>query len=191
MQAATLPAAARDADRVTLNVCSLKAKDPQVVPVTGGDYYLVRFPYGAAESFDPHNMHPASQPVGGASTYPDARSGLIWPVTAGWGSLTAMVFWEAGSATEYRAQFVRDPLNLTTGADSTATVDDDPTPGGQYRHYAHEMFVFPNTPIGLMIKHSGSSPLNITLAEFKLAIQDDVAAMPSPPPLLPGKSFPG
>src|ERR1044072_8858907 len=136
-------------------------------------------------------MHPAAQPVGGASTYPDARSGLIWPITAGWGSLTAMVFWAAGSSTEYRAQFVRDPLNLTTGADSTATVDDSPTPGGQYRHYAHEIFVFPHTPLRLMVKHSGSSPRNITLAELKLAIQDDVAAMPPPPPLLPGRSFPG
>jgi hypothetical protein len=160
------------------------------VPVLGTDYYLIRFPYGAAESFDPHNMHPANQPTGATSSYPDARSGLIWPAVSGWGWLTAMVFWEAGNASEYRARFVRDPLNLTTGYNSTATVDDDPTPGGQYKHYEHEMFVHPSTPIGLMVKHSASSPLEVTFAELKLAIEDDVAECPPPPSLLPGKTLP-
>lgn len=176
---------------MTLHVCSLKVEDPQPIPVSGSDYYLLRFPYGTAESFDPHDMHPSTQPTGTASAYPDARSGLIWPAVSGWGSLTAMVCWDAGNATEYRARFVRDPLDLTTGFDSTATVDEAPTPGGQFKHYAHEMFVYPNTPIGLMVRHSASSPIKVTLAEFKLAIEDNVAAMPPPPPLLPGKTFPG
>lgn len=174
---------------MTLRICSLKVDSPQTVPVTGTDYYLVRFPYGGGESWDPHNMHPANQPIGGTSAFPDARSGLIWPSVSGWGWLTAMVYWEAGNATEYRARFVRDPLNLTTGYDSTATVDHDPTPGGQYRHYQHEMFVHPVTPIGLMVKHSGPAPLDITLAEFKLAVEDNVSNMPLPPSLLPGKTF--
>lgn len=174
---------------MTLHICSLKVEDPQTVPVLSSDYYLIRFPYGSAESWDPENMHPAAQPTGTTSSYPDPRSGLIWPSVSGWGWLTAMVFWDTGSASEYRARFVRDPLNLTTGFDSTATVDDSPTPGGQYRHYQHEIFVHPNTPIALMVRHSASSPVKVTLAEFKLAIEDNVANMPFPPPLLPGKTF--
>lgn len=152
---------------------------------------MVRFPYGGAdESWDPHNMHPAAQPDGAKSSFPDQRSGLIWPSCSGWGTLTAMVFWAAGDATEYRAQFVRDPLSLTTGANSTATTDDVPTPGGQYRHYTHEMFVHANTPVAFVVRHSSPRPMTITLAEFKLAIEDNVDPMPGPPPLLPGKAFP-
>jgi hypothetical protein len=123
-------------------------------------------------------MHAPAQPDGGQSSYPDERSGLIWPAVSGWGWLTAMIFWEPGNASEYRCRFVRDPLDLAGGYDSTATTDDDPTPGGQYRHYCHEMFVHPGTPIGLMVRHSASASLNVTLAEFKLAIESDVAPAP-------------
>lgn len=162
-----------------LYVCSLKVDRVQTAPA-GDSYYLVRFPYGAdQESFDPHNMHPAAQPDGKTSAWPDTRSGLIWPSVSGWASLTAMVFWEAGSGSEYRARFVRDPLGLTTGLDSTATTDDAATPGGQYRHYCHEIFVHPGTPLGLMVRHPAPGGLDITLAEFKVAIQDDVAAAPA------------
>lgn len=164
---------------MSLYVCSLKVESPQAVPA-GDSYYLVRFPYAAAqESYDGHGMHATVQPDGVVSAFPDKRSGLIWPAVSGWGSLTGMVFWEAASASEYRARFVRDPLSLTTGLDSTATVDDPPTPGGQYKHYCHEMFVSTGTPIGLMVRHSGSGPVDITLAEFKLAVETNVA---SPPP---------
>ncbi|MEW9530674.1 hypothetical protein [Microbispora sp. NPDC049125] len=176
---------------MTLHICSLKVETAQAVPVLASDYYLLRFPYTVSdESWDPHNMHRPTQPGGAVSTFPDARSGLIWPTVSGWGCLTAMVYWDAGSSSEYRARFVRDPLSLTTGYDSTATTDDAPTPGGQYRHYSHAMFVHPNTPIGLMVRHAASTPLAVTLAELKLAIEDNVTAVPPPPPLLPGKTFP-
>lgn len=161
---------------MALYVCSLKVDKPQTVPA-GPDYYLIRFPYdNVSESYDPHGMHASEQPDGGRSTYPDPRSGLIWPCVSGWGWLTGMVFWEAGSSNEYRARFVRDPLGLATGLDSTATTDEAPTPGGQYRHYCHEIFVHPGTPIGLMVRHAASGGLDVTLAEFKLAIQTDVAS---------------
>lgn len=175
---------------MSLYVCSLLMDGTLAVPVAGDDYYLVRFPYGAAESWDPHNMHTSVQPRSVTSVYPDQRSGLIWPTCSGWATLTAIVFWEPGTSSEYRARFVRDPLNLTTGYDSTATTDEAPTPGGQYKHYSHQMFVHPNTPVGFMVKHAASSPLDITLAEFKMAIDPDVAVMPDQPPLLPGKLFP-
>ncbi|MFI6878068.1 hypothetical protein ACIBL6_31965 [Streptomyces sp. NPDC050400] len=141
-------------------------------------YHLVRFPYAAAEeSYDPWKMHdPAGG--GGTSTYPDARSGLIWPSHDGWGTLSALVFWKADSrATEYRARFVRDPLNLSTGYDSTATTDISATGGGQYRSYTWQMFVHPGTPVGLKISaRSGDKGITVplVLAEFKLAIETDV-----------------
>ncbi len=160
---------------MTLHVCSLKVDRPQLVPA-GPNYWLVRFPYDASsESYDPEGMHAVLQPDGATSTYPDARSGLIWPSVAGWGWLTGMVFWEEGVSNEYRARFVRDPLGLTTGFDSTATTDEAATPGGQFRHYCHEMFVQPGTPIGLMVRHAASSGLEVILAEFKVAIETDLA----------------
>lgn len=155
-----------------LYVCSLKVEQAQTVPV--GDYYLVRFPF-TGQPYDPHRMHASQQPDGVLASYPDPRSGLIWPARTGWGWLTAMVFWESGNATEYRAQFARDPLNLTTGIDTTGTTDQAPTPGGQYKHYDHQIFVHPQVPLGLRVRHSAKSPLRITLAEFKLAIETDVA----------------
>ncbi|MFB9880960.1 hypothetical protein ACFFMN_23660 [Planobispora siamensis] len=174
---------------MTLYVCSLKVTKAQTVPVDP-DYHLVRFPYGAAESWDPHNMHPATQPDGTVSLHPDARSGLIWPCVAGWASLIGIVFWEAGQSSEYRGRFIRDPLSLTTGYDSTATRDDAPTPGGQYKTYHHEMVVHPRTPVGFAVRHNATSPLDITLAEFKVAIETGVAAIPEPPPYLVGRSLP-
>lgn len=150
-------------------VCSLIVDEPQTIPADGA-YHLVRFPYGAAESYDAHGMHQAQQPDGEQSTYPDARSGLIWPSVDGWGSLTAMVFWEAGDYTEVRDRFVRDPLNLAGGYDSTATEDHARTPGGQYRHKHHEMFVHPGTPLGFLVRHNARTATRITHAQFKLAI---------------------
>jgi len=163
---------------MSLYICSLKVEKSQTIPV-GPDYHLIRFPYDATgESSDPHGMHSPLQPDGVTSTYPDARSGLIWPALSGWGSLTAMVFWEAGNATEYRARFVRDPLSLAGVPDPTATTDDAPTPGGQFKHYCHQIFVSAGTPLGLMVRHSASGPLDVTLAEFKLAIETNIAAAP-------------
>ncbi|WP_338694843.1 hypothetical protein V2W30_08100 [Streptomyces sp. Q6] len=150
----------------------------QAIRYDSDGYHLVRFPYAAAEeSYDPWKMHdPAGG--GGASKYPDARSGLIWPSHHGWGTLSALVFWKADSrATEYRARFVRDPLDLSTGYDSTATTDTAATGGAQYRAYTWQMFVHPGTPVGLKIAaRSGDTKLAvpIMLAEFKLSIETDV-----------------
>jgi len=152
-----------------VHVCSLIVNEPQTIPADGA-YHIVRFPYGDAESYDAHGMHQTRQPDGGTSAYPDERSGLIWPALDGWGSLTAMVFWASGDYTEVRDRFVRDPLDLSTGYDSTATEDHARTPGGQYRHKHHEMFVHPRTPVAFLVRHNGSAPVRITHAQFKLAI---------------------
>jgi hypothetical protein len=80
------------------------------------------------------------------------------------------MYWDAGGYSELRDRFVRDPLDLTTGYDSTCTEDHPPTPGGQYRAKTWGMFVHPGTPIGLLVKHDASKAVNLTFAEFKLAI---------------------
>ncbi|MGY0487520.1 hypothetical protein [Streptomyces sp. WG-D5] len=163
-------------------VCSLKYEPtrsgPQSVVYDDDGYHLVRFPYESTEeSYDPWKMHdPAGG--GGTSKYPDARSGLIWPSHDGWATLSALLFWGADTrATEYRARFVRDPLGIGTGYDSTATTDISPTGGGQFRSYTWQMFVHPGTPVGFKVSaRTSASPLKvpITLAEFKMAIHTDV-----------------
>ena len=147
-------------------VCSLLAST-QTIPVTS-DYYLVRFPYGT-ESYDERGMHNPDQPDGVVSAYPDARSGLIWPQHHAWAALYALLYWEADDYTELRDRFVRDPLNLSTGYDSTCTQDRAITPGGQYIAKTWGMFVHPETPIGLMVRHNASTPVKLELAEFKIA----------------------
>ncbi|MPY61171.1 hypothetical protein [Streptomyces spongiae] len=145
-------------------------------------YHLVRFPFdGKGESYDPWKMHDPAHGGTKPSAYPDQRSGLIWPSHDGWGVVSAMVFWEADPrAIEYRARFVRDPLNSTKdGYDSTATNDSTITRGGQFRTYLWQMFVHKGTPLGLKVSARGLKDARIktaiTLAEFKLAIHTDVA----------------
>lgn len=158
-------------------VCSLKADVPQDIPADGR-YHLVRFPYGV-ESYDVHGMHEPVQPDGVVSTDGDDRAGLIWPAVAGWASLYAMAQWAPGDYTELRDRFVRDPLDLTTGFDSTATEDYPPTVGGQYRAKAWGMFVTPGTPLGLMVRHNAIGPVGLTLAEFKMVIHADPCPTPA------------
>ncbi|MFD9442175.1 hypothetical protein [Streptomyces sp. NPDC060001] len=169
---------------MSIVVCSLKW-DASVLktrkPTYDSDgYHLVRFPYGSSgESYDPWKMHDPFHGGSVASKFPDARSGLIWPSHEGWGVVSALVFWEADErAEEYRARFVRDPLNLSTGYDSTATTDIAPTRGGQYRSYMWQMFVTPGVPLGFKVSARGSRDTKVatpmTLAEFKLAIHTDV-----------------
>ncbi|MET7514080.1 hypothetical protein ABZS88_11470 [Streptomyces sp. NPDC005480] len=149
-------------------VCSLKTDVPQSIPADGA-YHVVRFPYGA-ESYDAHAMHEQLDPKRHEvrDWQRDDRSGLIWPAADGWGSLTAMIYWEDGGYTELRDRFVRDPLS--TGADSTATEHRPRSPGQQFFHKHHELFVHPGTPIALLVAHNDSRPRRITLAELKLAI---------------------
>lgn len=167
-----------------LAICSLKWEaartGPQRITYDSDGYHLVRFPYVTGdEQYDRWNMHDPAKGGTTASTFPDPRSGLIWPSHDGWGVLSALVFWEADAdGLEYRARFVRDPLNLTTFYNSTATTDCAPTRGGQYRSYMWQMFVHPDTPVGLKVSVRGAGDTKIAtpmmLAEFKLAIHTDV-----------------
>lgn len=169
---------------MSLAICSLKWEaartGAQRITYDSDGYHLVRFPYlTGEEQYDRWNMHdPAKDGV--TSAFPDVRSGLIWPSHDGWGVLSALVFWEPDAAgLEYRARFVRDPLNLTPARyDSTATTDYAPTRGGQYRTYMWQMFVHPGTPVGLKVSVRGAGDAKISTplmcVEFKLAIHTDV-----------------
>ncbi|MFD7793648.1 hypothetical protein [Streptomyces sp. NPDC059759] len=156
---------------MTVQICSLIVNEPQSIPADG-QYHVVRFPFGAGESFDDCNMHQTAQPDGYAVTdwRHDDRSGLIWPAAEGWGSLNALMYWDDGSYSEIRSRFVRDPLDLSTGFDSTCTEDTPSTPGGQYRAKHWELFVHPGTPLALMVKHDAGRSVNLSFAELKLAI---------------------
>jgi len=155
---------------VAVRICSLIVTEPQVIPP--GGYRVVRFPFGTAESYDALGMHQVVQPDGYTirDWRTDNRAGLIWPSADGWGSLTAMIQWEAGGYSELRDRFVRDPLGLSTGADSTATDHRPRSPGVQCFTKHHEIFVHPGTPLALMVSHNNSASTRLVLAEFKLAI---------------------
>ena len=90
----------------------------------------------------------------------------------GWGELKALMYWAPGRYSEVRSRFVRDPLNLAGGADSTCTEDSPASPGAQFRAKAYGIFVHVGTPLALMVRHNGSSPVALTHAQFKLAIHD-------------------
>jgi hypothetical protein len=157
---------------VTVYVCSLKTDLPQSIPA-GGSYNIVRFPYVSGdESYDRHRMHEPQDPTGYEvrDWQRDDRSGLIWPVVDGWATLTSMLYWEKGDYDELRDRYVRDPLSLTTGADSTASEHRPPTPGIQCFHKTHQMFVRVGTPVALLAGHTAPKACRLTLAEFKLAI---------------------
>ncbi|MEY7976545.1 hypothetical protein [Streptomyces sp. enrichment culture] len=155
-----------------VQVCSLKRDTPQTVPANS-PYTVIRFPFGTAESYDVFTMHQVNQPDGYTVTSwdTDARSGLIWPSTAGWGDLYAMIQWEAGGYDELRDQFVRDPLGLTpTPNDTTATEHRPPSIGMQCWTKQWGVFVDPAVPLALRATHDDSVARKIVLAEFKLVI---------------------
>src|SRR4051794_10219785 len=114
---------------MTVQVCSLKYDSAVHGPqsIAPGDFRIIHFPFGAQESTDAFNMHQEVQPDGKASKFGDDRSGLIWPGIEGWGHLYGYVILDAGNYTETRDRFVRDPLSLTTGWDSTCTQDREPS----------------------------------------------------------------
>ncbi|WP_030672529.1 hypothetical protein [Streptomyces sp. NRRL B-1347] len=155
-------------------VCSLKRDIPQ--EIEPGGYHIVRFPFSDDESYDAHAMHQSIQPdafvINDDGWDDDDRSGLIWPTRSGWGTLHALIQWgsPAATATEYRDQFVRDPLGLFAPPDTTATDHRAPSPGGQYWSKTHGIFVHPGVPLALRVAHNAPIPLALTLAEFKLAI---------------------
>lgn len=163
---------------MSLYICSLifdeNSHGRQEIPANE-TYHLVRFPFGTHESYDPHNMHPAAQPDGKSSSFPDARSGLIWPAAGGWGVLDAMVQWESGNYTELRDQFVRDPLSLTDDpVNTTGTDHRAPSPGMQCFTKQHPIFVHPDVPLGLRVAHNAGQSQRLVHAQFKLAIHTDV-----------------
>lgn len=165
-----------------VDVCSLKVAISQLVqPDT---WTIVRFPFDATgESTDTLNMHSATRPAPGgpvSNWATDDRSGLIWPSRVGWGELKGIAQWAAAGAqlnpmdaTEYRDQFVRNPLSYVgagPAVDTTATDHRPPTPGGQFFTKSWGIFVDPTVPLAMRVYHNASSALNLTLAEFKLSI---------------------
>ncbi|WP_236700312.1 hypothetical protein [Allosalinactinospora lopnorensis] len=86
-----------------------------------------------------------------------------------------MIHWEEGDYTEVRDQYARDPLDLADGIDTTCTEDHAANPGGQFLAKNHEIFVSPGTPLGLRVRHNGEGEARVVHAQFKLAIQSDVA----------------
>ncbi|MEU9576328.1 hypothetical protein [Streptomyces chilikensis] len=153
-------------------ICSLKADVPQLIQ-PGTTYQTLRFPFGAAESTDPHEMHQAVQPDGYvvANWATDDRSGLIWPSVRGWGHLYAMIQWaDTSDATEHRDQFVRDPLALAGPSDTTATEHRATTVGGEFYVKTWGVVTNPGVPLAVRVAHNATSALNVTLAEFKLVI---------------------
>ncbi|WP_448316769.1 hypothetical protein [Streptomyces sp. CO7] len=156
-----------------VHLSSLKVSTPQRIQ-PGSTYRIVRFPFGSAESTDPHGMHQAAQPDGRTVTdwASDDRSGLIWPSVRGWGQLYAMLQWaESTGATEYRDQFARDPLELAGPVDTTATEHRAPTIGGEYWVKVWGIVCNPGVPLAVRVTHNAPHPINLTFAEFKLVIQ--------------------
>lgn len=158
-------------------VCSLITGGAQTIqPKT---YTIVRFPF-LAESYDPLGMHtPDSPPNASSITASDPAAGLIWPAHDAWGTLTAMMQWRdldeyssSNRPTHFRHRFVRDPLNLSTGYDSTATSDHLPRPAGKGRTCKTKtwsIFVHPGTPLGYLVYHDAPVPYVLELAELKLS----------------------
>ena len=159
-----------------VRVVSLKAAVPQSIPADG-QYHLLKFPFDT-ESYDPWGMHSPLQPdayrMSPSSWATQPRSGLVWPCwpdgVRGWGTVYGLVYWAAGDYTEVRSRIVRDPLGIATGYDSTCTEDHVASPGGQFRAKNWGLFVDPQTPLGLMVRHNASDAVDVTLAEFKLVI---------------------
>src|SRR3546814_1665762 len=48
---------------ICLYICSLKREPDQSIPADG-QYHILRFPFGSAESSDAHGMHQMAQPDG-------------------------------------------------------------------------------------------------------------------------------
>lgn len=153
-----------------VRVVSLKVDVPQSIP-SDGKYHVVKFPY-PDQPYDAWGMHTALQPDGSTVSdwKSDDRSGLIWPSVEGWGTLTSLIYWEAGAYDELRDRYVRNPLD-PEAYDSTASEHRPPSPGGQCFHKTHEMFVHPDVPIALLVAQDAGVSRKLTLAEFKLAIQ--------------------
>lgn len=157
-----------------LYYCSLiykAARDAdQLIP--SKEWTIVRFPFGAAESWDGHRMHQVLQPDGAETSYGHERSGLIWPHISGAALLAGKANWDDGDYSQILARFIRDPLGLGDGKvnDWTATTGDPPTPGGEHETYAWPLLVSPGTPVAFQVWHSASGPIRLTQGQFKIMI---------------------
>jgi len=157
---------------VTAPIVSLKADGGQLIQP--GRWTVVRFPTDE-ESYDPLDMHARLQKHDAYEVRDwarDDRSGLIWPARNGWGTLNAMLQWEPGGYDELRDQFIRDPLNLSTGPDTTATDHRPPSPGMQCFTKTWSLSVRVGTPLALRVAHNDDQPRLLTLAELKLEIRE-------------------
>lgn len=164
---------------MSLYVCSLirdGARDGNQSIPADGEYHTLLFPFGSRESYDEHNMHQMAQPDGYTikSWSTDERSGLIWPAVGGWGTVTGMIYWTDGSYSELCDRISRDPLGFTSDPNNTTATEHRPVTGGVNPfHKTHELFVHPGTPLAIQVKTN--SPAEIYHAQFKLAIESDVA----------------
>lgn len=153
-----------------MHACSLAVDTDQLISPNGG-YQILRFPYGDAESSDHHQMHPAEQPDGVTSAFPDDRSALIWPAVSGWSLVEGVVHLEKGDYSEYRFRVIRDPLDLTDhGYDSTRSEHRPPSPGAQFWAFSHFMYARVGTPLSIAVAHNASTDCEVTYAQFKIGI---------------------
>lgn len=155
--------------------CSLGCTPDQVIPPNV--YTLVRFPYDSVEEFgDIHGMHEPTHPdeysVTDWST--DDRSALVWPAVRGLGILHVTTHWESGNYNEIRDQFIRDPLNLNKGPDTTGTQHYAPSPGMQFFTKSWQLVVEPETPIGYMVYHNATTARKLVYVNLKLSIHTDL-----------------
>jgi hypothetical protein len=147
-------------------VCSLKVSESQII--SPNQWTIVKFPYNT-ESSDEYGMH--ETPAGVTNWKTDARSGLITPIAPGWGIMAGMAqFTDGEDATEFRTQFIRDPLNPDVAGDTTATTHWATSPGGDYFATSWPIYFRPEFPMAFRVCHNASSSLALSLAEFKVLI---------------------
>lgn len=151
-------------------VCSLPSGHGQMIPAN--TWKTLEFRYHN-ESYDEWGMHQPNQPDGGTSTFPDERSGLIWPNVRGWALVEGMVDLDQGNYSELWFQLCRDPLSLTTGKDETRKERRPVHSGPQYFAFQHWLRLSPGTPIAIQLKHNATAPVKVLYAQFKVAIFPD------------------
>lgn len=159
-----------------VHVVSLQFLEDQAVPPN--EWWTVRFPFDATESYDLWEMHDPEHPLLETPIMnwaTDPRSGLVYPSKRGWGVLEAEYAWRDGTYTELRHQFVRDPFGA---ADATGMRHLPRSEGVQYFGAHWGIFVKPETPIVLQVWHNQAGDLDLADAQLKLTIHD----VEEPPP---------
>lgn len=143
--------------------CSLINKAGQIIQPN--KYTELR--YGPDESSDHAAWHQNTDTTKRASA-------LIIPRVTGVGHLWAKIGWQnpadAGGTipTKYYAKFVRDPW--TDDEDQTGAQHFAPVPFTQNHVTCWHGVLFTDQPLALMVMHNGSTPLTITVSEFKASV---------------------